>query len=168
MEVWLVRHGKAGEPGAAWPDDRQRPLTGAGRKQARRLARLLERLAVDMDRIFTSPLARAAQTAEPLAALLPEGRSLEVLEALARPGPEVALDGLREALAGDEARVLCVGHAPQLAELAALLMGAPPSAATVAVGKATALRLEGELRAGGMALRALLPARVVAALQDVP
>ncbi len=167
MELWLVRHGKAGEPGARWPDDRQRPLTEAGRRQAQRVAALLGRVEVAVDRIFTSPLLRAVQTAEPLGVLLPAGGRVEVLEALAQPGPEVALAALQAGPAARASGVICVGHAPQMAQIAAVLMGAPPSGATLAVGKATVVGLEGELRPGGMTLHALLPFRLVAAF-DAP
>lgn len=166
MELWLVRHAEAAARGPAGAADRQRPLTEAGRTQAERLARLLGRLDLRLERLFTSPLTRAVQTAQALAGLLVPGRGLEELDALADAVPGAVLDGLRGRMVEDDDPVLCVGHAPRLAELAATLMGAPPGGASVHVGKGTALALEGELRAGGMSLRALLPARLVAALDE--
>lgn len=69
MKLYFLRHGRAD-----WPDwqgaDDDRPLTKAGRKEVRALARLLVRLKVRPDLILTSPLPRAAQTAAIAAAEL--------------------------------------------------------------------------------------------------
>jgi phosphohistidine phosphatase len=63
MKLYFLRHGKAD-----WPDwkgdDDDRPLTKAGRKEVRTMAKFLVRLKVEPDLILTSPLPRAAQTAE--------------------------------------------------------------------------------------------------------
>ncbi len=62
MKLYFLRHGKAD-----WPDwkgaDDDRPLTKAGRKEVRTMAKFLVRLKVKPDLVLTSPLPRAAQTA---------------------------------------------------------------------------------------------------------
>src|SRR5438046_2369679 len=63
MELYFLRHGEAD-----WPDwkksDDERPLTDFGKKEVRDVAKFLARLKVRPDLIVTSPLPRAAQTAE--------------------------------------------------------------------------------------------------------
>ncbi len=70
MELYLLRHAHAGDPGA-WdgPDDR-RPLSDKGERQAERLGRFLAGIGFRTDAIITSPKVRAAQTAEIVADLL--------------------------------------------------------------------------------------------------
>src|SRR5258706_7668086 len=67
-ELYLVRHGVAEERGDAWPDDAKRPLTDEGISRMRKVTRGLAELGVSLDLILTSPLVRARQTAEILAA----------------------------------------------------------------------------------------------------
>lgn len=71
---YVVRHAKAGDR-EDWPgDDRLRPLTKKGRKQAEQLATLLQgrRIAA----VYSSPYVRCVQTVEPLA----RANRLEVLQ----------------------------------------------------------------------------------------
>jgi len=66
MHLYFLRHGEADWPGWDGPDD-ERPLTKKGKKEIKKLAKLFVRLDVDLDEIMTSPLPRAAQTAEVVA-----------------------------------------------------------------------------------------------------
>src|SRR5919198_800917 len=63
MQLYFLRHGEADWPGWTKPDD-ERPLTDFGKKEARQLAKFLDRLKVKPNLILTSPLPRASQTAE--------------------------------------------------------------------------------------------------------
>src|SRR5437667_12223104 len=63
MELYFLRHGEADWPDWKKPDDK-RPLTKRGKKEMRAVAKFLGRLKVRPDLIVTSPLPRAAQTAE--------------------------------------------------------------------------------------------------------
>ncbi|MDX1447819.1 MAG: NUDIX hydrolase [Acidimicrobiia bacterium] len=63
--VWLVRHAAAGDRDSWNDDDRMRPLTRKGRKQAVRIADAL--FPHHVDAIFSSPYDRCRQTVEPLA-----------------------------------------------------------------------------------------------------
>jgi len=62
---YVVRHAKAGDRESWSGDDRLRPLTKKGHKQAEQLVTLLEgkRIAA----VFSSPYVRCVQTVEPLA-----------------------------------------------------------------------------------------------------
>ncbi len=66
MLLYLLRHGEADWPGWDKPDE-QRPLTKHGKKEIKKLAKFLGDLDVDLDEILTSPLPRAAQTADVIA-----------------------------------------------------------------------------------------------------
>jgi phosphohistidine phosphatase len=63
MQLYFLRHGEAD-----WPDwrksDDERPLTKRGKKEMHEIAAFLVRLKVCPNVILTSPLPRAAQTAE--------------------------------------------------------------------------------------------------------
>jgi broad specificity phosphatase PhoE len=63
--VLLVRHAKAGQRRAWKDDDRLRPLSPAGRKQADGLIRQLSNYKIT--RIISSPYTRCTETVEPLA-----------------------------------------------------------------------------------------------------
>jgi phosphohistidine phosphatase len=123
-----MRHGPA-EDHAASGRDFDRALTHSGRDRVRDVAKaLLE--ADELPRvIFTSPLVRALQTAEIVAAAIQahhakgkDAVAVEVRRELAPSGDGGAL--AREALAGDK-RAMLVGHEPDLSELAAVFGGRP-------------------------------------------
>src|SRR6185503_19145857 len=84
-ELYLVRHAIAAERGEEWPDDTKRPLTERGIQRFREAAAGLKGLEVRIDEIFTSPLVRAKQTADLLAAALQPHPSVKLLASLA-PG----------------------------------------------------------------------------------
>lgn len=92
---YVVRHGKAGDPEKWSGDDRLRPLTKKGKRQAEELVDLFKRLPVSG--IYSSDYLRCVQTVEPLGA----ARSLEVKRS---PSLEFGrgLEGLSEFL-GDRA-----------------------------------------------------------------
>ncbi|HEX6548439.1 MAG TPA: histidine phosphatase family protein [Candidatus Dormibacteraeota bacterium] len=91
MPVLLVRHAEAGEREAWEGDDRLRPLTGKGRRQAAAIADQLR--AHEPRRILSSPYLRCVQTVEPLAAAL--GLEVEETDELAEgAGPALVLRAL--------------------------------------------------------------------------
>lgn len=65
MPVYLVRHAKAGDREAWKGDDRQRPLTKSGHRQAEALIDQFKHDRVDI--VMSSPFVRCVQTVEPLA-----------------------------------------------------------------------------------------------------
>jgi phosphohistidine phosphatase len=116
MRVLLIRHADA-LPGE--PDD-LRPLSPDGRAAARELGKRLAADGVRPDVILSSPLLRARETAEALAAEL--GCEAEKHEALA---PGATVDGLRAATAGRGETVVAVAHQPDCGQIAEELTGAP-------------------------------------------
>ncbi len=69
---YVVRHAKAGSRSQWTGDDRQRPLTKKGLKQAEALVEVFAKF--DISAVYSSPFVRCMQTVEPLA----EARKLKV------------------------------------------------------------------------------------------
>jgi phosphohistidine phosphatase SixA len=110
--VIVVRHAKAvpGHP------DELRPLADEGRDAARLLGELLAKRSPDA--VVSSPLLRARETAEAIAAAA--GLEADVDEHLA-PGADA--DDLRAAVAGRGETVVTVGHQPDCSEIMLTLTG---------------------------------------------
>src|SRR5512145_3051643 len=107
-ELYLVRHAIAAE---------------RGMNRFKDAVKGLRRLDVAVDEIFTSPLVRARQTAEILAAGLDGKPPIKVLDALS-PGHTSASVMTHLARVAKRRRIALVGHEPELGELAAHLIGA--------------------------------------------
>ena len=122
-ELYLVRHAIAAERGSEWPDDTKRPLTERGISRFKEAVKGLRRLDIALDEIFTSPLVRARQTADLLAAGLEGKPPVKVLDGLA-PGHTSSAVITQLAKVARRRRVALVGHEPELGELAAQLIGA--------------------------------------------
>ena len=122
-ELYLVRHAIAAERGSEWPDDTKRPLTERGVSGFKEGVKGLRRLDVTIDEIFTSPLVRARQTAELLAAGVEGKPPVKLLDALA-PGHTSSSIMANLAKVAKRRRIALVGHEPELGELAAYLIGA--------------------------------------------
>jgi len=121
MRIYLCRHGDAVAEDEAG-SDRDRWLNARGRELVRTLARLLREQHVEPDAIVSSPLPRAVQTAELIAAgldYLTPIATLRCLEPAAQP--EVAA---RAIIAAGKS-VLVVGHEPSISTLTAHLLGVP-------------------------------------------
>jgi len=121
-EIYLIRHGLAEERGDSWPDDAKRPLTDEGISRMRKSMRGLSRLGVTLDVVLTSPLVRARQTAEIVAAGLSPRPSLISAESLAPDGTFAAVVADLEKHVR-KGRIALVGHEPGIGELAARLIG---------------------------------------------
>jgi phosphohistidine phosphatase len=149
MELFLIRHGIAADaqPGQG---DGARPLTAEGRLQLKGVAQDLHSRGVRFDRLISSPLRRAMETAEQLAPLCSRGP--EVSGALARP-PDGELWSL---LRGE--RVALVGHDPYLPmALGVALFGQLPPRFPWTFERASVAWLHGEPSPGRLSLWALLP-----------
>jgi phosphohistidine phosphatase len=122
-ELYIIRHGIAEERGDKWPDDSRRPLTDEGMSRLKKSARGLIEIGVEFDIVLTSPLVRARQTAEIVAAAFNARPMIAVLESLS-PGisPQTVLGDLEGH--SRRSRIALVGHEPGLGELAAKLVSA--------------------------------------------
>jgi phosphohistidine phosphatase len=122
--LYIIRHGIAVTRGTeGFSDDSKRPLTPEGKEKIRDIAKGLKRFGVGLDWIVSSPLVRAAETADIVAATLDSNVAVDRSEALRPGGPPEALIAF---LSKQPSRrsVLVAGHEPDLGELAARLIGA--------------------------------------------
>jgi broad specificity phosphatase PhoE len=102
VPLYLVRHAKAGDREDWQGDDRLRPLSKPGRRQAEALIGMVKDLPVDY--VVSSPYLRCLQTVEPLAAQ--RGLPIETTEALAEgAGIRPIFELMRRF--GDRPAVLC-------------------------------------------------------------
>ncbi|HEV3071669.1 MAG TPA: phosphohistidine phosphatase SixA [Solirubrobacteraceae bacterium] len=126
-QLWLLRHADAEPHGTR--ADFERRLTPRGERQARLAGVALARTGVSFDAIFVSPKVRAQQTAELALQEWGEERGEERLSLLRTYAPLAGgFDAAQalDALAGTDAdaRVLLVGHEPDLSGVLAELTGA--------------------------------------------
>ena len=121
-ELYLIRHGLAEERGEAWPDDSKRPLTEEGISRLKKESRGLTKIGVSFDIVLTSPLVRARQTAEIIAAGLDPRPHLANVDSLSPDGSYAALMADLAKHSRRE-RIALVGHEPSIGELSARLIG---------------------------------------------
>ncbi len=162
MIVYLVRHAWAEDANAAkWPDDGQRPLTEDGRQRFSKAVKTLVDRGLAPQSIVTSPLVRCRQTAEILAKHTPGRPALIERKELA-PGSD--LDGLIEWTCKQAPRceeVAWVGHAPDVNQMAASLIGDETAHVRFAKGAVAAIRFEGPPEIGGGELCWLATAKLL-------
>ena len=122
MIVYLVRHAVAMEREDWDKSDDSRPLTEDGIERMREAAAGLARMSIAVDRVFTSPVVRARQTADILVKELGLAKA-DLIESLAPgyPAPLV-LKALEDIPA--EGDCMLVGHEPDMGHLAAVFLGA--------------------------------------------
>jgi phosphohistidine phosphatase len=121
MRIYLLRHSRAVDEGAALPDD-CRYLSAAGRRRAREVGARLAKEGVEFDAVLVSPLPRAVQTAELVADRVGFLGEIEVTPRLA---PGVPARVLAAELASRGAAVAVFGHSPGVSDLGALLCQRP-------------------------------------------
>lgn len=160
VALHLLRHADAGDPAAWSGDDANRPLSAKGIDQAERLGRHLAAVGFAPDAVIASPKARAARTAEIVAAAL--GVNVRLDDRLAG---SLGLDILDRLLddAGRPRTPVLVGHDPEFSELLAALTGAP--SLPMQKGGLARLELHDGIRPGGAVLRWLLPPDLVVPLR---
>lgn len=156
--LYLLRHADAGDP-LAWPaGDAERPLSKKGRRQAKRLARHLKDLDVQLNHILTSPKLRASATAK----IVGRGtnRKPVVDERLTIDFGAPELTALVSELEPGASSVMLVGHDPDFSDALAWLVGA-----SIPLGKGALAAIDlpdREVGAGRGTLRWLLPPDAVA------
>jgi phosphohistidine phosphatase len=160
-QIWLLRHADA-EPHGTRPDA-ERELTPRGERQARVAGIALARLGVSFDAVLFSPKVRARQTIELAAEQWDDGQRALLSSHAPLAGGFDAQQAV-EQLAGtdSDARVLLVGHEPDLSRLAGELTGAQLD---LKKGGLAVVRLEG---AAGGELALLMRPRELAAIAGAP
>jgi phosphohistidine phosphatase len=133
VDLFLIRHAEAvpvGDQGVI--EDADRPLTESGHAQARALAGGFRRARVHLDRVLTSPLLRARQTAEDMLSQWDKVNApdLTLCDELAPGGKRRKLNRFLRSLTGSTFAL--VGHQPDLNLYAAWLIGSKKTQIDVA------------------------------------
>jgi phosphohistidine phosphatase len=150
MQLYLLRHAEA-EDSSPTGDDTDRRLTDAGAKRMKAVARGIASLGPRFDAVLVSPLVRARQTAEPVAAACGFSREFRETDALL---PHASPDDLLRELSRLKCEsALLVGHQPHMGRLFGRLLAGegglevPMRKASLAVVETAAdISESGELR----------------------
>jgi phosphohistidine phosphatase len=113
VELLILRHGEAGNRSYSVSKDFGRDLTASGRTTMEDVAGSINGLKLVVDKIATSPLARAKESAEIIAKALKKEKDLEVWDELKPEGQTADLYRRLSKLKG-ESSILIVGHEPYL------------------------------------------------------
>ncbi len=113
MEIYLLRHGEAGQRVPVASRDLERALTAAGKEEIEEIGEAMAEMEYEFDVIATSPVKRAKDTASIVNKALKRKSGIE-------EWAELSPEGDREALYRRLAKlrpgsiVMCVGHEPYL------------------------------------------------------
>jgi len=117
MKIFLVRHADAIEfQTKTVHNDEYRFITPTGRKTTIKVCKELKEYLKDADKIFTSPLVRAVQTAEIFAVKLKFKKDVELVNELRNESPFSALQNMLKENPNLKS-VILVGHEPKMSIL---------------------------------------------------
>jgi len=158
MNLLVIRHAIAEDRkryAKTGADDGLRPLTARGRRRMKAGARGLRRLAPGLDLLATSPLVRAEQTAEIVAAAYRELKVVKVPQLAPQASVHALLKWLQERK--HDSTIALVGHEPLLGVFVSwMLTGLQESFVDLKKGGACLLECEQQVRPGRARLRWLL------------
>ena len=143
MKLYFLRHAEASYDA---PSDDVRPLTPHGIERTRTAARVLRKLNIAPQHIFSSPRVRAQQTAEIVAREL--GVDVEISEEVNFGFSIESVLTLLGGVGDDVDEVMFVGHNPSMSEVVSELTGAELSlrkSGLARVDVSSATSLDGEL-----------------------
>lgn len=165
MDLLIVRHAIAFDRDRnRWRDDAERPLSPAGMRRARKAAAGLKKLTQRPERVLTSPLVRARQTARILTDVAgwPDAEEMPELS----PG-EPALAVLELLAAAHGKLTAVVGHQPELGHLlgACLLGGGGTLPIEMKKNAVACVSFPGRPRPGHAALTWLATPKMLRALR---
>ena len=178
MEIYILRHGKAEERSSSISSDAKRRLTESGRNEMEQIASGITALGIRPDRIISSPLVRARETAEIVRGRLllerDSGRSptrVGIWQELKPESDVLGAHGRLAAMAPDLG-VMLVGHEPHLSSLASSMItrrsgltttrdrreyvDAPDAAINLKKGGLAIIRANADARVMGGFLRSLM------------
>jgi phosphohistidine phosphatase len=161
MELLIIRHAIAFERDPQrWADDAARPLSPAGFRESRKAAAGLKELCKVPDRLLTSPLIRARQTAEILTEVA--GWPPAKIASELKPGEGAA--AVLTLLAKDRSkRIAIVGHQPDLSALIAACLIEDRGTLSIEMKKnaVACLSFDGRVRIGRASLKWLATPRML-------
>ena len=165
MDLLIIRHAIAFERDRTrWRNDNERPLSPAGIRRAHHAAAGLREFSKTPDKLLTSPLVRARQTARILTEVAGWPRAQEVTELSPGHPPQALLSLLAK---GGGKLVAVVGHQPGLGHLlTTCLLGVGEELPIEMKKHAVAcVSFEGSIRPGNAALKWLATPRMLRALR---
>lgn len=160
--LYLLRHGRADREAWSGPDE-LRPLTPDGRQRVQQQTRVLAGLALGLERIVTSPLTRARQTAEIVAEGLHLQQALLIDEGLAFGSDFTQFSAVLTSH-DTVGSLLLVGHEPDLSAHLGRLIGARPDGVDIKKGALACLTVHLGPEGWRGELRWLLPANLLLSL----
>ena len=117
MKLFLIRHTEAIDyETESVRNDENRYITPKGRKISTTVFKALKEELAELDKIFTSPLIRAVQTAEVLAVILKYKNDVEIANELLLPTPSSKVSQLLKRNSIFKSIAL-VGHEPMMSSL---------------------------------------------------
>jgi phosphohistidine phosphatase len=121
MDLFILRHGEAGNRMTVVEEDSERSLTPEGRIEMQKIARSLKVMGLQANRVITSPLRRARETAEITAKTL----KIPILEEWTELKPNGSKPALYRKLARLEQNsgLILVGHEPYLSSMIGEIIG---------------------------------------------
>ena len=160
IDLFILRHGEAGNRMTVVEKDSERPLTPEGRAEMQKIARSLKAIGLQTDRIYTSPLRRARETAE-IAAKILEIPTLEEWDELK---PDGSKTGLYRKLARLEqnSRPILVGHEPYLTSMIGEMIGTTSAKIVLKKGGVAKVRITSFTPRISGELRWLLTPKIIA------
>lgn len=162
MDLYIIRHAWAeqyGDPN--WPDDAQRPLTKKGRKRFATMVNILNERGMEPSLIATSPILRCRQTAQILAEGLINQPEVIDREELLSHGDLASLVAWTAGQAQDHPQIAWVGHAPDVGQLTAALIGQSNASIRFAKGAVAAIGFDGAIEIGNGELCWLVTAKLL-------
>ena len=116
LELYIIRHGLAGKRSEDLTLDDERALTKKGKEQMRDIAKVLKKLEINFDKVLTSPLLRAMETAEIVNKYCGNTNKVTITNLLS---PEASFNNLIKYLNKfKDEKVAIVGHDPFLSSFA--------------------------------------------------
>ncbi|WP_048194311.1 phosphohistidine phosphatase SixA [Candidatus Nitrosotenuis uzonensis] len=130
MNIFILRHGDANTSTKVM-DDFKRPISDVGVKESEYIAKMLSVFGIMFDRVFSSPLTRAKQTAE-IAIKSQKVRIVEVNELK----PEGNVEQIAKILSEqkENSTILLVGHSPLLVDLICYITGSVHGSVSLKTG----------------------------------
>lgn len=163
MNLYLLRHGSAGQRKSNPIADHKRPLDKEGKQQCILLGGVLNSLKLQFDVVLSSPLKRALQTATLVGTETGFEKKIQLSQALAPTGTWSDFQRLLDSVAGAE-DVLLVGHSPNQPEFLNRLLYPEGGNSALRLRKGAIAMLN--LERGAAKLQWLLDPRVVRAVQS--
>ena len=149
LDLLIIRHGEAGARMTNMEQDFKRSLTSEGRTEVRRIVKSLKNAGLKAERIYTSPLLRAKETAEIAARIL----QIPMLEQWDELRPDGDRRSLYRKLAKEGSQIVIVGHEPYLTSMIGEIIGTPGARLVLKKGGVAKVRISafvpqvsGELR----------------------